>query len=322
MRQQVSSQPLISICVPTYNQPREIERFLKSILKQITPDIEIIIYDDSQNEQTKNIVQKYSGNISLRYYRGEKRGVDPVLISLVEKARGKYIWWFGDDMLADGALKHIVNTLRTNPDTSLMVINSKDLDTGVIAFDLGEDKFFRDKNQVIEEIADGLGYISAVIFEREKILPVLGEVRNRIGTAWVSLYSILHVLSLSEKIYYVGEPYVLGNAKSPDRPSWYDPFWTFTRNIYQIVMTFRGKFKRKSLRKMLNRSFSSVWKGVVVARARGYETGLGSRSITIVSFLKLFPLYWNFLQYWIALPFIILPRGLARVLYKFYKKFK
>lgn len=314
--------PLLSICIPTYNQPERFSKTLESITSQILKEVEIIVKDDSNNNKTETIVKNFIGKYPIKYYRGERKGLDVAVVDLVEKARGKYIWWFGDDVLKPGALKAIASTLKKYDEISLIAINSEDIDTGVIAFDLGEDKFFRDKNQVIEEIADGLGYISAIIFKRDKVLSGLEEAKKKVGTAWVCLYLMLHVLSQPGRYYYISYPYILGNAKPPDRPSWYDPFWTFTRNIYQIVMTFRGKFKRRSLRKMLNRSFSSVWKGVVVARARGYETGLGSKSITAISFLKLPPFYWSFLQYWIALSFIILPRGLARVLYKFYKKFK
>ena len=51
--------PLVSICIPTYNQPRFFEIALQSALAQTYENIEIIVGDDSTNEDTKNLIQPY-----------------------------------------------------------------------------------------------------------------------------------------------------------------------------------------------------------------------------------------------------------------------
>ena len=43
--------PLVSICIPSYNQPRFFEMALQSALAQTYPNIEIIVGDDSTNEE-------------------------------------------------------------------------------------------------------------------------------------------------------------------------------------------------------------------------------------------------------------------------------
>lgn len=51
--------PLVSICIPSYNQPRFFEMALQSALAQTYPNIEIIVGDDSTNEDIKNLIQPY-----------------------------------------------------------------------------------------------------------------------------------------------------------------------------------------------------------------------------------------------------------------------
>ena len=62
--------PLISIIMPTYNRASYIEEALDSIKKQTFTDYEIIVVDDGSTDNTKEILENYSG---IRYLLLEKR---------------------------------------------------------------------------------------------------------------------------------------------------------------------------------------------------------------------------------------------------------
>ena len=51
-----SIQPLVSILIPTYNKPKYAQEALESALAQTYENIEIIIGDDSTNEEVKEMV--------------------------------------------------------------------------------------------------------------------------------------------------------------------------------------------------------------------------------------------------------------------------
>ena len=57
---------LLSICLPVYNQPDKVREFFKNIIPQLNPEIsshiEIVIRDDSTNDETKNVVSRYPHN--------------------------------------------------------------------------------------------------------------------------------------------------------------------------------------------------------------------------------------------------------------------
>lgn len=55
----VEQLPLVSVLIPTYNRPRYFEKALCSVLEQTYPNIEIIVGDDSTNDETEKVLQKY-----------------------------------------------------------------------------------------------------------------------------------------------------------------------------------------------------------------------------------------------------------------------
>lgn len=62
-------QPLVSILIPTYNQPVFVTEALESALSQDYENIEIIIGDDSTNEVTKQIMRGYEKKYpQIQYY--------------------------------------------------------------------------------------------------------------------------------------------------------------------------------------------------------------------------------------------------------------
>ena len=51
-------QPLISICIPTYNGASTIEKTLNEIIPQLNSNFEIVISDDVSTDETVNMVEK------------------------------------------------------------------------------------------------------------------------------------------------------------------------------------------------------------------------------------------------------------------------
>jgi glycosyltransferase involved in cell wall biosynthesis len=86
------SEPLISICIPAYNKPQYVARCLESILKQDYKSVEVIISDDSPDEDIKQVIEPYAGKLRISYYHN-----NPALKSprnwnaALDKAAGKYV---------------------------------------------------------------------------------------------------------------------------------------------------------------------------------------------------------------------------------------
>lgn len=316
-----SEKPLLSICIPTYNQPSTVERLLRDLAGQISSEMEIIVRDDSINDETEKVVNEFKKKMPIRYFHGKKEGLDVAIIFLTREAKGKYVWWFGNDMMADGAIGHVLRTVKKDPEISFLFVNSRqitDKETeGVLK--LGEERLFSDRNEVIEKVVDLLGFITATIIRRDDAVLGLESAQKYVGTAWVCLYIVLHVLSREGKSFFISYPYIITDSGDPARPTWYDGFTVFAINFYHIVEAFKGRFSRSSMRYMLSDNLDGIMKGIFVYRAEGYGHGLGSKEPKIRPLIKL---YWNYPVFWKRLPLLFTPRPVAKFFYGIYKSRK
>ena len=55
--------PLISICIPTYNQTIHLKKLIHTILNQKEVDYEIIITDDSSTDDVQYLIQEFNSNL-------------------------------------------------------------------------------------------------------------------------------------------------------------------------------------------------------------------------------------------------------------------
>ena len=227
----MGEKPLLSICIPTYNQPEAAKRLLENIAPQLTSEVEVVVRDDSTNSETERIVKEFQKKFLIRYFHGKKGGLDVAIIFLTQEAKGKYVWWFGDDLMDDGAIDAVLDKIRRYPNISLLYVNSRQTTDKIPSLKFGQDDFFKSRDEVIEEVVDMLGFITATILKRDEAISGIEEAEKRIGTAWVCLYLVLHVLSQGGRYYFLSKPYVLSKPRDPKVPAWYDGFTVFAINL-------------------------------------------------------------------------------------------
>jgi glycosyltransferase involved in cell wall biosynthesis len=83
---------LISICIPTYNSGDKLTRLLDSIKIQTFTDFEIIISDDSKNEEIKHTIDTIYPELNIKYFHNaEALGTPNNWNNAVAKASGDWI---------------------------------------------------------------------------------------------------------------------------------------------------------------------------------------------------------------------------------------
>lgn len=312
----------LTIGIPTYNRPNEVDRLLKSVVPQLTPEVEVLIRDDSPDERTAEVVKKHFPKLSNQvvYSHGERLGIDGGELYVVEHGRGDYVWTFGDDdEMAPGGIAYVLDLVRKHPEITFAWANYRGFSKTNPAFDLGGSKFFADGNDALGTLQNLLGQISTFIFKREVAMQVMPLAKQQNGSWWSILVPVLHAFSQpSGRFYFVQGPYVINHPPTEEEIKgigFHDNgFKVFGVNLYNIYKLFDGKFDRKVIRKLLRRNFGSVWRGVVVGTVRGNETTHGKLA-------QMFKLYWSYPECWIAAPIFILPRPVIILLYRIYKFF-
>lgn len=105
-------QPLLSICIPTYNRSNFLDLCLKNITAQETFDqrVEVVISDNCSTDNTKDIVSKYQLlHNNIFYYCNENNIYDENFTKALSLGRGEYLKLVNDTILfKPGVLEHFL----------------------------------------------------------------------------------------------------------------------------------------------------------------------------------------------------------------------
>lgn len=115
------TEPFLSICIPSYNRPKQLGELLTSIDCSPT-DIEIVICEDlaPKRLEVRAIANAFAqaSTYPTHYHENTiNRGFDGNLRRLVECAGSEYIMFMGDDdLFVPGALAQFIEFLKNNCD--------------------------------------------------------------------------------------------------------------------------------------------------------------------------------------------------------------
>lgn len=311
--------PLLSVCIPTYNQPESVALLLGSLCDQYHSEVEIVVCDDSSNDETKHVVDSFLARLPVRYIRRSREGLDSAVIELVRVATGDYVWWVGDDMLLPGAISRVCDLLSDNRDLIFLWLNSCDItNSNLLTIDETSTSILNNRNFLLRYDIGLLGFITATMFRRDVALRCLDDAKKHIGSAFACLYIVLYVLSQPGRLGIIGEPYFASRPKPSGEVRWYDQYQVFGINLFQIANEFQHVFDKTALKRALADNLVRVLKSVIVERALGMHTGFASPS---VSMKPLLVNYYNYWQLWVFLPIMLLPASVLKFLYRGYKAF-
>lgn len=91
--------PIISVLIPTYNRAQELEKALVSVFKNEFSNLEIIVYDNNSNDNTKEVIEKFQDQYPYLKYYCQSENVGPLenWKSSLNVASGKFIHWLWSD---------------------------------------------------------------------------------------------------------------------------------------------------------------------------------------------------------------------------------
>ena len=164
----------VSICIPTFNQVKYLTKTLDSIFEQKNVDYEVVITDDSTNDDVEKLVENYidSGRI-IRYFRNTPSLGSPINWNYaLSLARGEYVKimhhdeWFIDNY----ALFKLYELIKTK--TNCFVFSAaKNYYHGTSKFFHSSIRFTTSVNREPEILIWGnyIGGPSSILFKNEKL---------------------------------------------------------------------------------------------------------------------------------------------------------
>ena len=123
-----SKQPLLSICITTYNRDKWLSLSLKTLMRWTEPYrdlIEVVVCDNASTDDTGKVAKPFLKKKNFRYHcNPENVGMLGNLKVTANLARGKYVWILGDDdLVKEGAVEAVISAIQEHPDTSLVYLN-------------------------------------------------------------------------------------------------------------------------------------------------------------------------------------------------------
>lgn len=112
------SEPLISICIPAYKKPEYVLRAIQSVQKQSHKNVEIIISDDSPNEDIKIAIQSYISELNIKYYHNQPALKSPKnWNNAIRLATGEFFMLLHQDdwLESEDCLSIYINAFRSHP---------------------------------------------------------------------------------------------------------------------------------------------------------------------------------------------------------------
>ena len=135
---------LVTICIPTFNQSKSLERLLNQISKY-NPSNPIIISDNCSRDNTHRVVSRFKKKLkNLQYLRLKKNfGFDYNYLKCVKNVKTAYFWTIGsDDQIYKNSIKNIEKLIKNlNYPNGLTFVDKKKIlrkhkKKNIIHFDL------------------------------------------------------------------------------------------------------------------------------------------------------------------------------------------
>ena len=115
--------PLVSICIPTYNGAKFIAEAMESAIAQKYSNLEIVVSDDNSNDETLAIIEGYKAktSIPIHIYKHDPNGIGANWNNCVKFAKGDYIkFLFQDDTLVPTCVQKMVIQAVKHPEVGMI----------------------------------------------------------------------------------------------------------------------------------------------------------------------------------------------------------
>lgn len=121
----MTTQPLVSIIIPTYNRSQKIQRCLDTVVSQTYSNLEVFVIDDASHRNFE-----YTADSRVQVIRNTKNlGPGPCRNIGMQQARGEFIVFLDSDDYWDvNFLKVAVAALTENPAAAMVYANGCDVD--------------------------------------------------------------------------------------------------------------------------------------------------------------------------------------------------
>ncbi len=112
----MKDRPLISICIPNYNNAEYVGEAIQSALDQTYNNIEVIVVDNCSTDNSWEVINTYSSDLRVKIYQNKTNiGMVGNFREALRKSYGRYISFLcSDDLIKKDTIEKLVLKLEKN----------------------------------------------------------------------------------------------------------------------------------------------------------------------------------------------------------------
>lgn len=307
---QMTSKPLLTIAIPTYNRAHLLDLCLDRVIKQIrdSPEkIELLVSNNASTDNTKETIARHLALYPELHYseNASNLGPDYNIAQCFKLAHADYVWIFSDDdLLLPRAIERIVPLLKTQ-DLGIITLavnfypEKGSFDESLFPYEPLSFRLYHDPYELAREVHFWLTYITGVIVNKRKALErgisYPGQDSFLIQLGWVipALFSRLPSAR-------VETPLILGRALEVLD---FKLFYVFGSSYPAVLrrLSKRGHLPTKAKDMLIDMIISKYF---TIYISPGYRYSHGERPLLILG-----RSFWSRKAFWVYLVPLFLRRG-------------
>ena len=259
--------PILTIGIPTYNRPNQIQRTVRILLPQLTDETLLVVYDNCSSVPVYSLFTEEEKKHFIIKLNKTNIGGDANIVGVLYNCDTKWCWTLGDDdMLRDDAVETVLAHIKKYPDFSFFKFNSPYSQ---------ETQGFMDVARLcklvnIYSVYSQLLFMSTSIYNMEKMYDYLFYYYRYISTMNGQNVFLLKYLEANDDAVCLFTETPLVEIRHSDEI----PRWSYEDQIVACPLFFHA-FKEK--RKQLN---GSLFVGYTFGLFHGiFFTNLGLRKV-------------------------------------------
>lgn len=283
-------QPILSICIPTYNRAKKLKECLESVRIQLANStdlnemVEVVISNNASTDETESIIEHYKPLFkNYRYTKNQHNiGLDKNVINVVKSAHGTYCWYLGDDdTIIDGGIRHILSLLQTNK-YDVLTVEAEPVTKHTTP---SKAKKFRE-DSIIEVIDPNEFYFrgfcqggfSVLVFNRELWLKCLNE--EKYLPHWVYFETVLHMLIKTKKHMVNVHEFVVVTGQDCRWSENGTEIYTFINSNLLLERMIEFGFDKERITTDLRKNKKQIF--IILLRAKGHGLTINKENLTYI----------------------------------------
>jgi abequosyltransferase len=315
---------LLTIAIPTYNRVNYLRECLDSLVKNNIDfdNVEILILDNYSTDNTKEIIQKYKHDLSLRYICNENNiGPDENFKKCIKKSNSKYIWIFGDDDLffnssVENVLKIISTFESISEDIGLLHLRAENFTDFI---DLNKEnkkvnyEIFTNDVKFMANVHTNITFLSSNIFNKKLVCDYLNLnsiPNNHLGQVY---WNIVALKNAKKNVFVKSNLFGARQFNSGN----YNFCEVFVQNFMDTLYLINNNIDIKEIIKVIKKRLLRFYYPANIIRIRNELSDVKYESCWKYT-LKRFKYNFNF---WIfTVPAMLLPCKISLFILKLFEK--